>query len=53
MKNEVKDFENKIRRYHSLPEAIVLDYKLIGYPLHILNIDLQQIPIKRATSLVI
>ena len=37
---KVKDFENKIRKYHSLPEAVVIDCKLIGYPFHILNIDL-------------
>lgn len=40
MNNEIKDFENKIRKYHSLPEAVVIDCKLIGYPFHILNIDL-------------
>ncbi|KAB8317058.1 hypothetical protein SD81_027665 [Tolypothrix campylonemoides VB511288] len=40
MKDEVKDFENKIRKYHSLPEAIVIDYKPIGYPFHVLNLDL-------------
>jgi len=40
IKDEVRDFENKIRKYHSLPEAIVIDYKPIGYPFHILNVDL-------------
>lgn len=40
VKDEVKDFEIKIRKYHSLPEAIVIDYKPIGYPFHILNADL-------------
>lgn len=40
VKDEVKDFEIKIRKYHSLPEAIVIDCKSIGYPFHILNVDL-------------
>jgi len=40
MKSEIKDFENKIRKYHSLPEAIVIDCKSIGYPFHVLHIDL-------------
>lgn len=40
VKDEVKDFETKIRKYHSLPEAIVIDCKLIGYPFYVLNVDL-------------
>lgn len=39
-KDEVKDFETKIRKNHSLPEAIVIDCKPIGYPFHVLNVDL-------------
>ncbi|MGK7920487.1 MAG: phospholipase D-like domain-containing protein [Trichodesmium sp.] len=38
--NEIKDFETKIRKYHSLPEAIVLDYKPVGYPFYVLRLDL-------------
>ncbi|MDY7008244.1 MAG: phospholipase D-like domain-containing protein [Cyanobacteriota bacterium] len=40
MDNEIKYFENKIRKYHSLPEAIVLDSKPIGYPFYVLHLDL-------------
>lgn len=40
MENEIKDFENKIRKYHSLPEAIVLDSKPVGYPFYVLCLDL-------------
>ncbi|HLO84404.1 MAG TPA: hypothetical protein VK203_05220 [Nostocaceae cyanobacterium] len=40
VKDKVKNFENKIRKYHSLPEAIVIDCQPIGYPFHILNLDL-------------
>ena len=42
MNTQVKDedFENKIRRYHSLPEALVIDCQPIGYPFHVLNVDL-------------
>ncbi|WP_143437365.1 hypothetical protein [Hydrocoleum sp. CS-953] len=40
MDNEIKDFETKIRKYHSLPEAIVLDYKPVGYPFYVLLLDL-------------
>ncbi|NET45261.1 MAG: hypothetical protein F6K15_26730 [Okeania sp. SIO2B3] len=40
MENEIKDFENKIRKYHSLPEAIVLDSKPVGYPFYVLRLDL-------------
>lgn len=40
MDNEIKYFENKIRKYHSLPEAIVLDYKSVGYPFYALRLDL-------------
>ena len=40
MVNQMKDFENKIRKYHSFPEAIVIDYKPIGYPFYVLNLDL-------------
>ncbi|NEP81142.1 MAG: hypothetical protein F6K39_25075 [Okeania sp. SIO3B3] len=40
MENEIKEFENKIRKYHSLPEAIVLDYKPVGYPFYVLRLDL-------------
>ncbi|MBD2385480.1 phospholipase D-like domain-containing protein [Cylindrospermum sp. FACHB-282] len=34
------DFENKIRKYHSLSEAVVIDYKKIGYPFYIVSLDL-------------
>lgn len=37
---DIKDFENKIRKYHSHPEAIVIDCKSIGYPFYVLNLDL-------------
>ncbi|MBD2773219.1 phospholipase D-like domain-containing protein [Iningainema tapete] len=37
---EAVDFENKIRKYHSLPEAIVIDYKTIGYPFYVVMLDL-------------
>ena len=40
MEKEIKDFENKIRKYHSLPEAIVLDSKPVGYPFYVLRLDL-------------
>jgi hypothetical protein len=42
MNTQVKDedFENKIRKYHSLPEALVIDCQPIGYPFHVLNVDL-------------
>lgn len=40
MDNEIKDFENKIRKYHSLPEAIVVDSKPVGYPFYVLRLDL-------------
>ena len=40
MVNEIKDFENKIRKYHSHPEAIVIDCKPIGYPFYVLTLDL-------------
>lgn len=40
MTNKIKIFQDKIRKYHSLPEAIVIDCKPIGYPFYVLNIDL-------------
>ncbi|MHC5761924.1 phospholipase D-like domain-containing protein [Nostoc sp.] len=40
MKDEIKKFENQIRRRYLLPEAIVIDCKPIGYPFHVLNVDL-------------
>jgi hypothetical protein len=40
IENEIKKFENQIRRRYLLPEAIVLDCKPIGYPFHVLNVDL-------------
>lgn len=40
MNNQIKIFQDKIRKYHSLPEAIVVDYKPVGYPFYILNLDL-------------
>jgi molybdopterin converting factor small subunit len=40
MTNNIKDLESKIRKYHSLAEAIIIDYKPIGYPFYILNLDL-------------
>ncbi|ACB50078.1 unknown [Crocosphaera subtropica ATCC 51142] len=39
MANQIKDFESKIRKYHSLPEAIVIDCKRIGYPFYVLYLD--------------
>ncbi|MHC5728132.1 MAG: phospholipase D-like domain-containing protein, partial [Nostoc sp.] len=36
----IKKFENQIRRRYLLPEAIVIDCKPIGYPFHVLNVDL-------------
>ena len=38
--NVAADFESKIRKYHSLPEAIVIDYKTIGYPFYLVRLDL-------------
>ena len=40
IKDEIKNFENQIRRRYALPEAIVIDCKPIGYPFHVLNVDL-------------
>lgn len=40
MNHQIKEFQNKIRKYHSLPEAIVIDCKRIGYPFYILHLDL-------------
>jgi hypothetical protein len=41
MADQIRDFENKIRKYHSLPEAIVIDCKSVGYPFYVLkNIDI-------------
>lgn len=40
MGNPIKDFEDKIRKRHSLPEAIVIDCQPIGYPFYVLNLDL-------------
>jgi len=40
MNNKVKEFQNKIRKYHSLPEAVVIDCKPVGYPFYILSLDL-------------
>lgn len=40
MSNQLKDFESKIRRYHVLPEAIVIDCQPVGYPFYVLNLDL-------------
>ena len=40
MNNEITDFENKIRKNYSNPEAIVLDYKPVGYPFYVLRLDL-------------
>lgn len=34
------DFANKIRKYHSIPEAIVVDCKPVGYPFYVLYLDL-------------
>lgn len=34
------DFQNKIRKYHSLPEAVVIDYKKVGYPFYVVILDL-------------
>lgn len=40
MINVVEDFENKIRKFHLLPEAVVIDYKTIGYPFYYMHLDL-------------
>jgi predicted transcriptional regulator len=40
MVSQTKDFEEKIRKRHSLPEAIVIDFQPIGYPFYVLNLDL-------------
>lgn len=40
MVSQIKDFEEKIRKRHSLPEAIVIDCQPIGYPFYVLNLDL-------------
>ncbi|MGD1806456.1 hypothetical protein ACP6PL_13605 [Dapis sp. BLCC M126] len=40
MDNKIKDLESKIRKNYSLGEAIVLDYKQVGYPFYILHVDL-------------
>jgi len=37
---KTSDFESKIRKYHSLPEAIVVDYKTVGYPFFVMRLDL-------------
>lgn len=34
------EFEKKIRKYHSKPEAIAIDYKEIGYPFYTVMLDL-------------
>jgi hypothetical protein len=39
MSIQLKDFESKIRKYHLLPEAIVIDCKPVGYPFYVLNLD--------------
>jgi hypothetical protein len=36
----IADFEQKIRKYHSLPEAVIIDHKVIGYPFYRLILDL-------------
>ena len=36
----VEDFKNKIRKFHLLPEAVVIDYKTIGYPFYYMHLDL-------------
>ncbi|MGF1987935.1 MAG: phospholipase D-like domain-containing protein [Nostoc sp. ZfuVER08] len=40
MSNLTINFQNKIRKYHSLPEAVVIDYKTIGYPFYVMILDL-------------
>jgi hypothetical protein len=40
MPDVIADFESKIRKYHSLPEAVVIDYKTIGYPFYVAILDL-------------
>lgn len=40
MSNPIKDFESKIRKYHLLPEAIVIDCKPVGYPFYVLTLNL-------------
>ena len=40
MDNKIKELETKIRKNYSLPEAIVLDYKPVGYPFYVLRLDL-------------
>ncbi|MBE9253871.1 hypothetical protein IQ217_08440 [Synechocystis salina LEGE 00031] len=36
----IKEIEDKIRKYHSLPEAIVIECQPVGYPYYILSLDL-------------
>ncbi len=37
---KTSDFESKIRKYYSLPEAVVIDYKAVGYPFFVMRLDL-------------
>ena len=37
---DLKDVQSKIRKYHALPEAIVIDRKTIDYPFFFLSLDL-------------
>lgn len=40
MNNQIKIFQEKIRKYNSLPSAIVIDYKSVAYPFYVLDLDL-------------
>lgn len=40
---EINDIQSKIRKYHSLSEAILLDRRTIGYPYYFVSIDLTYI----------
>lgn len=41
--SENSDIQNKIRKYRSLPEAILLDRRIIGYPFYSVSVDLTYI----------
>jgi hypothetical protein len=38
--DDIKNFENQIRKRYLIPEAIVIDCKAIGYPFYVLTVDL-------------
>jgi PLD-like domain len=47
MTDLVAEFENKIRKYHLLSEAVVIDYKTIGYPFYVVMLDLTYLSNRR------